>query len=132
MPLVMQRRPENQPVAATRVAYGTDVNFGALTRQLVAALQQQPNFNLLCEHQVQALKATDHKRWRVGMMDSNTSRKITMEASFVFLGAGGGALRGHGPAAQLLNGRDAQNQTKSPALGRPRRRAGPAAAAGLG
>ena len=35
MPLVMEGRPLDQPMAATRVARGTDINFGALTRALL-------------------------------------------------------------------------------------------------
>ncbi|MDZ4097499.1 MAG: malate:quinone oxidoreductase, partial [Methylophilaceae bacterium] len=44
MPLVMQQRAISTPIAATRVAYGTDVDFGALTRHMVAALERQSNF----------------------------------------------------------------------------------------
>lgn len=92
MPLVMQQRPTGQPVAATRVAYGTDVDFGALTRQLVAALQQRPNFRLLCGHEAVNLKRNEDKRWRVGVRGISDSQVQQLDAAFVFLGAGGAAL----------------------------------------
>lgn len=43
-PLVMDGRDTFQKVAATRMAMGTDVNFGEMTQQLLAALQQYPSF----------------------------------------------------------------------------------------
>ena len=41
MPLVMGERADGEPVAATRVAYGADVDFGSLTRNMVASLEKQ-------------------------------------------------------------------------------------------
>ena len=35
-PLMMQGRKDNEPIAATRMDIGTDVNFGALTREMIA------------------------------------------------------------------------------------------------
>lgn len=92
MPLIMQHRQLTQPIAATRVAYGTDVDFGALTRHLISGLQQNPNFNLLCSHQVHNLKQDDRRHWLVTLLDTKTGSRKTIEAGFVFLGAGGGAL----------------------------------------
>ena len=40
MPLVMEGRDPQQAVAATRIARGTDVDFGALTRAYLLPLQQ--------------------------------------------------------------------------------------------
>lgn len=38
MPLMMPGRPADEAIAATRVEGGTDVNFGALTNQLLQHL----------------------------------------------------------------------------------------------
>lgn len=92
MPLVMQQRAVNTPIAATRVAYGTDVDFGALTRQLIAGLERSPNFKLLCSHEVKHLKQDAKKRWLVEIHDKKSGSSKTLSAGFVFLGAGGGAL----------------------------------------
>jgi malate dehydrogenase (quinone) len=91
MPLVMYQRGIDQPVAATRVEYGTDVDFGALTRQLVASLQEQPNFRLLCGHAVGSLKQLPNGRWRLQAEERGGGKKV-LEAAFVFLGAGGATL----------------------------------------
>lgn len=92
MPLVMQQRPAQQTVAATHVAYGTDVDFGALTRQLLAGLQRHTNFDLQTRQLVQGLRQDSRGRWQVVAKDTVSGRSKTLSAGFVFLGAGGGAL----------------------------------------
>jgi malate dehydrogenase (quinone) len=92
MPLVMQGRPYDGPWAATRVAYGTDVDFGALTRSLVAALERQPNFALWTGHAVRSLAQKPNGRWRVDVGETRGAACQTVDAGFVFLGAGGAAL----------------------------------------
>lgn len=92
MPLIMQQRVVDQPLAATRVSYGTDVDFGALTRQLVTALQKQPNFQLFCEHEVEDLTQLVNGRWRLRTKSRSMEGKKVIEAGFVFLGAGGATL----------------------------------------
>jgi len=93
MPLVMQQRAQQQPVAATRVAYGSDVNFGALTRSLLASLQARNNFALNLNTEVAALQKTNHGRWQVELKNINDGITTSIDAAFVFLGAGGGALK---------------------------------------
>lgn len=92
MPLVMQARGAEQPLAATRVAYGSDVDFGALTRQLVSHLQQQSAFSLHTQHRVTSLKQLGQKHWQVQARDTASGKSRTWQAGFVFLGAGGAAL----------------------------------------
>ena len=87
MPLVMRQRAAGQKLAATRVQYGTDVDFGALTRNMVESLKKHSNFELLLGQPVEDLKQQPNGRWRVHMGDGKR-----IDAGFVFLGAGGGAL----------------------------------------
>jgi malate dehydrogenase (quinone) len=92
-PLIMEGRPADQPIAATRVAGGTDVNFGALTRLLVDDLKTQPRFSLHYRHKVVGLSRADAGGWRLKVKDLATGKKREVFAKFVFLGAGGGALK---------------------------------------
>lgn len=92
MPLVMQQRDVGAPIAATRVSYGTDVDFGALTRSMVQALSGQPNFKLQLNHAVEGLAQQSNGRWQVQVRDNQSGSVGTIDAGFVFLGAGGGAL----------------------------------------
>lgn len=91
MPLVMEGRSPDQPVAATRVARGTDVDFGQLTQALFAALKTHEDVNVHVNHEVRDLqRSTDGWRLTVRNLVTGTSREVN--AGFVFLGAGGGAL----------------------------------------
>lgn len=92
MPLVMQQRAPHQPIAATRVAYGTDVDFGALTRHLIQHLQQQDHFELRTNTRVRALKQRSNGSWRIELDDLTKDQVYGVRSGFVFLGAGGASL----------------------------------------
>jgi len=92
MPLIMAQRDAAEPVAATRVSYGSDVDFGALTRGMVATMQKNPNFRLLLSHPVKTIKKRKDGRWQVRLKNLKTGAKEVIDAKFVFLGAGGAAL----------------------------------------
>jgi malate dehydrogenase (quinone) len=79
-------------MAATHVSYGSDIDFGTLTRQLIAGLQQNNNFTLLTRHQVDTLRQARNGRWQVSIKDIKAAQTRKIDAGFVFLGAGGGAL----------------------------------------
>ena len=92
MPLVMEGRDPAEPVAATHVASGTDVNFGALTRSLIAYLKSLGGVSVHVKHEVLNLHRVGEKNWRLYVHDKDTDENRSLDARFVFLGAGGGAL----------------------------------------
>ncbi|MDX1598243.1 MAG: malate dehydrogenase (quinone) [Marinobacter sp.] len=92
MPLVVKHRDAKQPVAATRIKHGSDVDFGSLTRSMVKYLESTPNFELMLSSPVHYLAKRDNGRWKVRVKDQKTGEVKKLEAGFVFLGAGGGAL----------------------------------------
>jgi malate dehydrogenase (quinone) len=92
MPLVMEHRDANQAVAGTQVKHGTDVDFGFLTRKLVKALTKNTHFDLKLSHTITSMKQHGDGRWHVRVKDNHTEHTRTIDAGFVFLGAGGGAL----------------------------------------
>ena len=94
VPLVMQGRDPQQKVAATRMAIGTDVNFGEITRQLIDSLIGKEQASLHLEHEVRDLKRNDDGTWRVTVADlAKGGAEQSINARFVFIGAGGGALK---------------------------------------
>ncbi|HEY9007977.1 MAG TPA: malate:quinone oxidoreductase [Ohtaekwangia sp.] len=93
MPLTMQGRDRNQKVAATRMDLGTDVNFGALTRNMFGMLQEMPGVQMHFNYDVKDLKKEDNGTWRVKVKNRDTGEKRKVRAKFVFIGAGGGSLR---------------------------------------
>jgi malate dehydrogenase (quinone) len=92
MPLVMEGRNADDKIAATRIAFGSDVDFGSLTRNLVSSLEKRDEFELLLSHEVSELKKSNDGRWIVKLKNRATGENKTINAGFVFLGAGGGAL----------------------------------------
>jgi len=92
MPLVVQSRDHGQKVAATRIQHGADVDFGSLTRSMVKWLETQPNFELMLNSPVTYLDQLDNGSWALRVKNQKTGETTKLEANFVFLGAGGGAL----------------------------------------
>ena len=92
MPLAMAGREIRDPLAATHVARGTDVDFGRLTRLLFQGLADRAGFALHLRHEVRGLQRDPDHRWRLRVHDLAAGTAREVRARFVFLGAGGGAL----------------------------------------
>lgn len=91
MPLMMPGRPLDEKIAATRVQNGTDVNFGALTNQLLSHLTSSADAHVKYSKRVTGLKRNG-TGWTVSIKDVNSGNSREVDAKFVFLGAGGAAL----------------------------------------
>lgn len=91
VPLVMEGRDPGTPLAATKVEHGSDVDFGAIARGMIGQMAKQQHFELLVGHSVEELKQTDDKSWTVSLSPKG-GKSFDVNAKFVFLGAGGGAL----------------------------------------
>src|SRR5882672_9827526 len=89
-PLLVEGRDE-VPIAATRMDGGTDVNFGAISRQLLTWLSRQERCGLATNHRVVDLKKIP-TGWEVSVKDLATNQIRRNQAKFVFVGAGGGSL----------------------------------------
>ncbi|MCZ2404722.1 malate:quinone oxidoreductase [Paenarthrobacter sp. Z7-10] len=90
-PLVMKGRPAGQKVAATRAAEGTDVDFGALTRELTGYLDAndvEVNYGM----EVTDVHRGKDGRWELALKHASSGEHSTIRAKFVFIGSGGGAL----------------------------------------
>ncbi|MGG3641172.1 malate:quinone oxidoreductase [Bacillus gobiensis] len=91
IPLIMDGRTSNEPIAATKIDSGTDVNFGALTRMLFDHLKSK-NVEINYKHSVEDLKRTSDGLWEVKVHDIESSKIEYHTAKFVFIGGGGGSL----------------------------------------
>ncbi|HEY0212154.1 MAG TPA: malate dehydrogenase (quinone) [Paenirhodobacter sp.] len=92
-PLTMEGHDPGRPVAATWSPHGTDVNYGEITRQYVAHLHAQPQFKLHLSSEVRSIKRNDDGTWHVKFQSLNGGKGTqAIDARFVFIGAGGGAL----------------------------------------
>ena len=91
IPLVMNGRDPGQAVAATRSIAGTDVNFGALTKLLLADVGTR-GVAAHTHQRVSGIERETDGRWKVTVRDTRTGEPRTVRTRFVFVGAGGGAL----------------------------------------
>ena len=91
-PLVMEGRTNDEPVAATRIVTGTDVDYGALTNHLIDHLVRSPGFAVHYRRRVTGINRAEGGRWRVEVEDASTGGLSSVTTKFVFIGAGGGAL----------------------------------------
>lgn len=91
VPLIMEGRTSNEPIAATKIDSGTDVNFGALTRVLFDHLTSK-NVEVNYKHSVEDIKRTHDGSWKLRIRDIDSGRVEYHTAKFVFIGGGGGSL----------------------------------------
>lgn len=91
LPLMMEDRATDQPIAATRFEAGTDVNFGSLTRILFTHLKQQ-KVKVHYKHQIDNLRRTKDGLWKLKVRNLDTGSIEYRTAKFVFIGGGGGSL----------------------------------------
>lgn len=91
IPLIMEGRVVDEPIAATKMDSGTDVNFGALTRILFDYLATQ-DVDIHYNHKVTDIKRKRNGKWEVKVENKKQGLIRYHEADFVFIGAGGGSL----------------------------------------
>ncbi|HRQ00433.1 MAG TPA: malate:quinone oxidoreductase [Terrimesophilobacter sp.] len=91
-PSIIRGRSKSEPVAATRSPEGTDVDFGALTHALLATAQSK-GAKLHMNQKVTGLRREKDRTWRVRMRRTIGKTPSEVRARFVFVGAGGGALK---------------------------------------
>lgn len=91
-PLMMEGRPTSETLAATQMTLGTDVNFGELTKQMINYLSVT-NAEVWYEHEVTDIERNEEGPWKIEIRDLKDGIEKTCLADFVFVGAGGGALK---------------------------------------
>ncbi|MEC3917441.1 malate dehydrogenase (quinone) [Nocardia sp. CDC160] len=89
LPLLAAGRNSPAETAISWSTAGTDVDFGQLTRGLFEFLCRTTPIHLDCE--VTSLFRAD-PGWRLDLEDRRTKRRSTVDARFVFVGAGGHSL----------------------------------------
>ncbi|OUM30904.1 malate dehydrogenase (quinone) [Pseudomonas putida] len=93
VPLMMEGRDPNQKLAVTWTPIGTDVNFGEITRQMVGHLKTQDKFDLKLSSEVQDITRNKDGSWHVEYKNLKDGTESATDAKFLFIGAGGGALK---------------------------------------
>lgn len=91
-PLVMRGRQDKKHVAATYMDIGTDVDFGALTRQMFEHLRKQPGVTVHYNMEALDLDPDGKGGWDVFARSLLSGQKSKVNTKFVFIGAGGATL----------------------------------------
>ncbi|MDH6244960.1 malate dehydrogenase (quinone) [Mycobacterium sp. OTB74] len=91
LPFMAAERDFSDPVALNWTQEGTDVDFGSLSKQLIGYSAQR-GMTTLFGHEVTNLSKQSDGSWTLKVLNRRTSEKLKINAKFVFLGAGGGAL----------------------------------------
>ncbi len=90
LPLMGAGRDYSDPVGLNWYTEGTDVDFGALTQQLLNYVGRDAD--LYFGHEVRNLSKQSDGSWVIKLRNTRSGEKLRVEARFVFVGAGGGAL----------------------------------------
>jgi malate dehydrogenase (quinone) len=90
-PVLIPGRAKSQPIAATRIAAGTDVNFGALTASLMQNLEDG-GAEITYNARVTGIRRQKDGLWRISYRREVGGTPFIQLARFVFVGAGGNAL----------------------------------------
>lgn len=90
-PLLVQGRAEQELIGATRIESGTDVDFGAITRQLFGYLRES-DIPVHTSTEVKKIRRTPDG-WHITAKNTHTGEISYTESKFVFVGAGGWALK---------------------------------------
>ncbi len=93
IPLMMDGRDKSEEIAVTRMAIGTDVNFGLITREMINYLKGCDGVELLLGHHVEDIDREKNGKWKIEVEDLATGEEKKVLSDFVFIGAGGGALK---------------------------------------
>jgi malate dehydrogenase (quinone) len=91
LPYMAAGRDFSEPVALNWAADGTDVDFGALSRQLIGYCVRNGT-TVLFGHEVRNLSRQRDGSWSLTALNRRTGETSKLDARFVFVGAGGHAL----------------------------------------
>lgn len=92
LPFMAAHRDFSEPIALSWAQHGTDVDFGALAKQLIG-YGLRGGMTALFGHEVGALSREFDGSWTLTLRNRRTAEKHRLNAKFVFVGAGGGTLR---------------------------------------
>ncbi|BBX97476.1 malate dehydrogenase (quinone) [Mycobacterium lacus] len=92
LPFMAAKRGFSEPFALNWAQDGTDVDFGALSRQLIGFCVRNGT-TALFGHEVGNLSRRSDGGWTLSVRNRRSGEKRKLTAKFVFVGAGGGALR---------------------------------------
>jgi len=91
-PLIIKNRQSNEIMAASRIDRGTEVNYGRLTEDLFKILEEEFDTPVYCNQEVLDIDPDTNIDWTVQVKNTKTQEINHVDATHVFIGAGGASL----------------------------------------
>src|SRR5262249_15988867 len=91
LPFMCAKRDMREPVALNWAADGTDIDFGGLSKQLLGYCLRTGG-TVVLGHEARNLTRERDGTWTLAIHNRRTGANRKLNARFVFIGAGGGAL----------------------------------------
>ena len=79
-------------IAMTRVEHGSDINFESLSHQMIKILSVNKKFSIHVNHEIKSISQTDDKTWDMKIYCTKSKKIISVNAKFIFIGAGGSTI----------------------------------------
>lgn len=92
VPMMMKNRDRSEKMGVTRMVAGTDVNFDAITKGMIAYLKSCDGVEVCVNHKVKNLTRQSDGSWKIKVKDIQTGKNKTEFTKFVFIGAGGASF----------------------------------------
>lgn len=121
LPFMAAKRDFSEPIGLNWARDGTDIDFGALSSQLIGYAVRNGT-TALFGHEARNLSRQSDGSWTLAITNRRTGEKRRLKTKFVFVGAGGSAL----PLLQKSGIREAKGFAGFPIGGRFLRTGNPA------
>lgn len=79
-------------IAMTRINYGSDVDFESLSHQMLKILSTNKKFSIHVNHEIKSISQADDKTWDIKIYCAKSKKVISVNAKFIFIGAGGSTI----------------------------------------
>jgi malate dehydrogenase (quinone) len=79
-------------IAMTRMNYGSDVDFESLSHQMLKILSTNKKFSIHVNNEIKSISQADDKTWDIKIYCTKSKKIISVNAKFIFIGAGGSTI----------------------------------------
>lgn len=79
-------------MAMTKYEFGSDVNFESLSHEMLKILSKNKKFSIHTNHEIKSISQQNDKTWNLKIYDLKKDETFSVNAKFIFIGAGGSTI----------------------------------------
>jgi len=79
-------------IAMTKYEFGSDVNFEALSHEMLKILSKNKKFSVHTHHEIKSISQKNDKTWDLKIYNIKKDETVLVNAKFIFIGAGGSTI----------------------------------------